>query len=166
MKNILRLINALVIIAVTLSCSDFTGDIVKDNLAAVPVTYDGATTVGFNPYYTVSFALDTFSIRLRIPASSKLKIKEVTNIVTGTTAINVASLSGTTGQYLTSPAQVGGTYYKLSTSVTEFNTKVTGGTKIANPAAGAYAERAFMIKLTMDDNSLIVPVQCRIRVFR
>ena len=168
MKNILKVIISVAVSAILLSCSDnFKGDIVRDSISDIPVTFDGATTAGFNPYYTVSYAAGTtsFSITLKIPDNAKLKIKEVTNIVTGSTAINVASLNAPAGQYLTSPASVNGTSYTLSTSITEYNTKVTAANKIsAAPAAGAFAERAFMFKLTMDDNSIIVPVQCRIRI--
>jgi hypothetical protein len=34
----------------------------------------------------------------------------------------------------------------------------------AAPAAGTFTERAFMFLLTMQDDSQIIPVQCRIRV--
>lgn len=149
-----------------ISCTDeFEGEIVKDNLAEIPVTFDGATTHGFNPYYTVSYAGGSFSITLSIPEDSPLKIKEVNSIVAGTTAINVASLDGTAGKYNTDAIAVNGTSFTLSTSITEFNTKVTGATRItAAPAAGAFTERAFMMRLVMDDNSIIVPMQVRIRV--
>jgi hypothetical protein len=167
MKSILNVIQIFTLAIVLVSCSDFQGDIVKDNLATIPVTFSGTTTAGFNPYYTVSFKTDTFSLRIQIPADAKLKIKEITKMVAGTTSITVASLDGTAGQYFAAPVELNGvTTYKLSTSVTEFNTKVTGTTKITAPAAGAFNERAFMIRLTMDDGSLIVPVQVRIRVFQ
>lgn len=147
------------------SCGD-KWEIVKDNRADIPVTFDGATTVGFNPYYSVSYAGNAFTITLSIPSSSKLKIKEVTNIVAGATSINVASITaGSSIQYLTGPASVNGTTYTLTTSITEFNTKVPSSARILSaPAAGALVERAFMIKLTMDDDSTIIPMQCRIRI--
>lgn len=150
------------------SCNDeFEGEIVRDNLASIPVTYEGAITHGFNPYYIVSFANGNFSITLRIPENSPLKIKEVNSIVAGTTAINVASLNGSAGKYNAEPIPVNGTTFTLTTSITEFNTKVTGATKITvAPAAGAFVERAFMIRLVMEDNSIIVPMQSRIRVFQ
>ena len=162
---IFRLFSGLLFFASIVSCSD-KWEIVKDNRPDIPVTFDGATSVGFNPYYTVSYAAGTFSITLSIPSDAKHKIKEVTNIVAGTTSINVTSLTAATSiQYLVAPASVDGTTYTLSTSITEFNTKVPASAKINSaPAAGTFAERAFMFKLTMDDDSTIIPVQCRIRV--
>jgi hypothetical protein len=168
MNNTFKVIITFILAVILISCNDeFEGEIVRDSLAEIPVTFDGATTNGFNPYYTVSYGTGTtqFSIQLRIPDDSPLKIKEVTNIVAGTTAINAASLNAATGKYIDSPVTVSGNTYTLTTSITEFNTKVTGATRItAAPAAGAFTERAFMIKLTMDDNSIIVPIQVRIRV--
>ncbi|MCW5909755.1 MAG: hypothetical protein KIT62_01715 [Cyclobacteriaceae bacterium] len=146
------------------SCNDeFEGEIVRDNIPATPVTFEGTTTYGFNPYYTVSYAGNNFSITLKIPDNSPVKIKEVSNIVAGATSINAASL-GDAKQYLTTAAAVNGTTYTLTTSITEFNSRAISSPVTAAPAAGALVERAFMFKLTMEDNSIIVPVQCRIRI--
>lgn len=151
------------------SCDDkFEGEIVRDNKPEIPVTFDGATTVGFNPYYTVAYSGGTgaITISLSIPQNAKLKIKQVENIIAGATSINVASItSASQPQYLTAPVVVNGTTFTLNSSITEFNTKVTSGNRItAAPAAGTFTERAFMIRLRMEDDSFIIPVQCRIRV--
>jgi hypothetical protein len=166
MKYMLKIFSAILVVLTIVSCDDtFDGDVIHDNIPAVPVTFDGATTVGFNPYYTVSYAGDVFSIVVTIPDNANLNIKEVSNIVAGATSLNAASLQSATGQYLTGPATVGGKTYTLSTSITEFNTKVATANKINSaPAAGALVERAFMFLLTMDDNTKIIPVQCRIRI--
>lgn len=146
------------------SCNDeFEGDVVRDNIPLIPVTFEGAATAGFNPYYMVSHAGGNFSITLKIPDNSSVKIKEVSNVVAGATSINVASLTNAK-QYLPGPAVVNGTTYTLSTSITEFNTKAISSPVTTPPAEGALVERAFMFKLTMEDNSTIVPVQVRIRV--
>ena len=154
-----------------MSCDDeFEGEVVKDSLPEIPVTFEGATTVGANPYYAVSYATGTFSIKLTIPSDSRLKIKEVTQVVAGATSINVATLKSTL-QY-TTPQAVNGYSFTLTSTIAEYNSKCipnADGTftnvKVnAAPAAGAFAERAFMFKLTMEDGSTIVPVQCRIRV--
>jgi hypothetical protein len=146
----------------------FEGDVVKDNRPEIPVTFDGANTVGFNPYYTVAYSAGTgaISIKVTIPADARLKIKQVENIVAGATSINVASITATSSiQYITAPAIVNGTSYTLNTTLTEFNTKVAASAKVtASPAVGAFTERAFMIRLRMDDDTFIIPVQCRIRV--
>lgn len=164
MKHCLKIFAILFVAFSIVSCDDeFEGEIVKDNLPEIPVVFDGATTEGFNPYYTVSYANGNFSITLSIPEDSPMMIKEVTNVVAGTTAINVASLSNAK-QYLDAPAAVNGYSYTLSTSLTEFNAKAISGAIAAPPAAGVLTERAFMFSLTMEDGSKIVPVQLRIRV--
>ena len=164
MKHCLKIFAVLFAAFTIISCDDeFEGEIVRDNLPEIPVIFDGATTEGFNPYYTVSYANGNFSITLSIPEDSPLKIKEVTNVVAGTTAINVASL-GNAKQYLSGPATVDGYSYTLTTSLTEFNAKAISGAVTAAPAPGVLTERAFMFSLKMEDDSKLVPVQLRIRV--
>jgi hypothetical protein len=164
MKNCLKIFAVLFVAFSVISCDDeFEGEVVKDNLPEIPVVFDGATTAGFNPYYTVSYANGNFSITLSIPQDSPLKIMEVSNVVAGTTAINVASLTNPK-QYLPGPAAVDGYSYTLTTSVTEFNANAISGAIAAAPAPGVLTERAFMFSLTMEDGSKIVPVQCRIRI--
>jgi hypothetical protein len=165
MKNINQIISGLLVTMLIVSCGD-KWEIVKDNRPDIPVNFDGATTVGFNPYYTVSFAGNVFTITVSIPSSAKHKIKEITNIVAGATSINVASITAASSiQYLAAPVSVNGTTYTLSTSIAEFNTKVPASAQISSaPAAGTLVERAFMLKLTMDDDSVIIPMQCRIRI--
>jgi hypothetical protein len=168
MRNIINIFLSCLLLVFVVSCDDkFEDDIVKDNKPEIPVTFDGATTVGFNPYYTVAYsAAGTFSITLSIPSTSRLKIKRVENIVAGATSINPGSLTlASSIQYLTAPVDVNGTTYTLNTSFTEFNTKVAAAARVtAAPAAGTFVERAFQIRLRMDDDTFIIPVQCRIRV--
>jgi hypothetical protein len=164
MKFCLKIFAVLFVAFAAVSCDDeFEGEIVKDNRPEIPVVFDGATTAGFNPYYTVSYANGNFSITLSIPEDSPLKIKEVSNVVAGSTAINVASLSNAK-QYLSGPAAVDGYTYTLTTSLAEFNAKAISNPVTSAPAAGVLTERAFMFSLKMEDDSKIVPVQCRIRV--
>lgn len=164
MKYCLKIFAVLFAAVTVISCDDaFEGEIVKDNVAEIPVMFDGAITEGFNPYYYVSYSNGNFAITLSIPEDSPLKIKEVTNVVAGTTAINVASLSNAK-QYLPAPVAVDGYTYTLTTTLAEFNAKAISGAVTAPPAAGALTERAFMFQLKMEDDSKIVPVQLRIRV--
>ena len=164
MKHCLKIFTVLLLAVSIISCEEeFVGDVVKDNLPEIPVVFEGATTEGFNPYYSVSFANGNFSITVTIPENSPLKIQEVTNVVAGTTAINVASLANAK-QYLSGPLAVDGYSYTLTTSLTEFNAKAISGAVTAAPAVGVLTERAFMFSLKMEDGSKIVPVQCRIRV--
>lgn len=169
MKYLLKLSYMLFIAMLIISCDDeFSHDLVRDNLPEIPVTFDGATTAGFNPYYTVSYGTGStaFDIKFSIPGDAPSKIKEVTKISAGTTAINAGTLNGTSGKYITDPIAVNGTSFTLSSSITEFNTKVTGSTRLtAAPVAPVeFVERAFMFELLMEDGSKIVPVQVRIRV--
>lgn len=162
-----KLILGLIIILSVFSCSDdFEGEIVRDNKPEIPVLFTGSTSAGFNPYYTISYAAGTFSITLTIPETSRLKIKEISRVVGGATSINVSSLTAATSiQYIDAPVAVNGYSFTLNSSITEFNSKVPAAASInAAPAAGALVERAFMFQLVMDDNSVIVPVQCRIRI--
>lgn len=169
MKKYMKFLNLLLLLAIPMvlaSCDDeFEGEIVKDNRPEIPVTFDGAKTVGFTPYYEVSYASGNISIVLSIPENASKSIAEVSNIVAGATSINVGSLGGTAGQYMTGPTVVNGRTFTLNTTIAEYNTKVTGSARItAAPVAGTLVERAFMFRLTMSDGSLIVPVQCRIRI--
>jgi hypothetical protein len=169
MKNTLRIISFILIGASLLctGCNDaFEGEIVKDNRPPVPVTYPGSTSYGFNPYYTVSFADDDFSIVISIPDNLDVSIAEITNSVAGTTAINVASLTAASSiPYVANGTTVNAKTYTINTSITEFNTKVAVASRItAAPAAGVLVERAFMFRLTLSDGTTVVPVQCRIRI--
>jgi len=152
-----------------MSCDDeFEGEVVRDSVPEIPVTFEGATTAGFNPYYPVSYATGTFEIKLTIPSDSKLKIKEITQVVAGATAINAATLKSPR-QY-TTPQAVNGYSFTLTSSIAEYNTKCVpnadgtfSGVRV-NAAPATFTERAFMFLLTMEDGSTIVPVQCRIRI--
>jgi len=72
MKNINRIICGMLLTMSIASCGD-KWEIVKDNRPDIPVTFDGATTVGFNPYYTVSYAANAFTITLSIPSTQSIK---------------------------------------------------------------------------------------------
>ncbi len=169
MKYTFKLFLGMLLSIVVFSCDDkFEGEIVKDNKPAIPVTFEGATSNGFNPYYTVPYQTGAITIKINIPTTSTLKIKQVENIVAGATSINVASITEVSSiQYLAAPVAVNGTTYTFTTSITEFNTKVAASARVtAEPAAGAFTERAFMIRLRMEDDTFIVPVQVRIRVVK
>lgn len=147
---------------------DFTDDIVRDNKPEIPVTFEGATTYGFNPYYTVPYngGASEISFRITIPSNASLHIREVTKMTAGGTAINAGSLSDDqVPSYLDAPVAVNGTSVTITTSIAEFNSKVPGSAITGAPPSGSsFEERAFMFLLTMEDGSEIIPVQCRIRV--
>lgn len=168
MKLYIKLFTVSLAALIFSGCSDeFKDDLVRDNKPEVPVTFEGATTTGFNPYYTVSQAAGTFTITLKIPENSPSKIKQISKVVAGNTSINVASLSGTSGQYFAAPIDVNDYSYTFTTSVAYFDTKVPASARIVSnalPAGSTFKERAFMFQLLMDDDSIIIPVQLRLRV--
>lgn len=151
-----------------ISCNDeFKDDLVRDNQPEIPVTFEGATTAGFDPYYAISYGTGTtaFDIKLRIPDEARMQIKEISKISAGGTAINVATLNDVPGRYINSPIAVNGKSFTLSSSITEFNTKVTGSELIVAPKASEpFIERAFIFELIMEDGSKIVPVPVRLRI--
>lgn len=173
MKKVLNKIVILALLTVGFaSCSkDFTDDLVKDNKPEIPVTFEGATTYGFNPYYSTSLnSAGDSAIRMKvtIPSDARLKIKEVTKVIWGGTGILPGDLTKeSTPSYFPAPilSQDGRTV-TISTNVKEFNSKVSGSTVVATPFPGGatMTERAYLMILTMDDGSTIIPVQCRIRI--
>lgn len=76
----MKLLNYLIAILLTASisgCDDpFEDNLVKDNKPEIPVTFSGATTYGFNPYYTVPNG-GTVTITLTIPESAPVKIQGI-----------------------------------------------------------------------------------------
>jgi hypothetical protein len=166
MKSIKNIFLLLLLVAGSFACDrEFEDDLVRDNRPAVPVTYPGAVTHGFNPYYTVSLTGNRMiEIQLAVPANSPLDIAAITKVVGGGTGINAGSLG--TGTTLSPPIQVNGKTASFRISIDAYNNIVTG---VANriPAtvtAGALVERAFMFSLLMSDGSVIIPTQARIRI--
>ena len=175
--NIQKAFAGFILVLFMTSCTgDFTDDLIKDRTPQIPVTYAGATTAGFNPYYLIPYQGGNaeITITLTIPETSKLKIKEITKVIAGITGINAGGLTSTDPalvlpSYISGPIVVDGYSVTFTTTIAEFNTKVpTSGASKANvtaaPAAGTFTERAFLFLLTMEDDSKIVPMPCRIRI--
>jgi hypothetical protein len=72
--------------------------------------------------------------------------------------------------YLNAPVAASGKTITINTSLTEFNTRLTGANRItaanvdALNATTLYVERAFMFLVTLDDNTTVITQQVRIRV--
>lgn len=154
-----------------LGCADdgeFDHPLVRDNIPAVPVTFTGAITHGANPYYSIPYTGGATAIQLviSIPANSERQIKTITKMIAGATGITPGNvIDVAVPNYLAGPITVNGNSTTINTTITEFNTKVPASARItAAPAAGTFAERAFLFLITLDDNSTIVTQQCRIRV--
>jgi len=175
MKIIKNLFLLLGLLAAGTACDDqFEDDLVRDNRPEVPVTFPGATTVGFNPYYTASLkdtaAVTTgtgpvLTIQMSIPENSGRNIQEITKIVVGGTAINAGSVSNPRVAAYAGPVPVGGTSATYTTDVRNFYLRAgrLSAAERQTVQGGGYAERALMFLVTLDDGSQIVPVQLRVR---
>lgn len=148
------------------SCKDdyVYNDLVQDNLPSVPVTFTGATTYGFDPYYETSVAGGgTIKITLSIPASSGRTIKEITKVAAGATSINAGTLT-TAGNYNTAPIAGNGTTAEFTTTLKDFATKrPTVPATPTTPPTGV-REIAFIFLVTLDDGTEIRTMPVRIRV--
>jgi hypothetical protein len=165
MKKIFQYLIILFTAAGLFSCDDeWTDDIVKDNKPEIPVTYPGTTSVGFNPYYTVSISGNgDIGIVMEIPSTSGHTIKSIKKIVAGATGLTPGNLNDATVPYATDIA-VNATTATFNTSITEFNTRMSAANDVpASIPAGTYVERAFMFTIVLDDDSEIIPVQLRVR---
>jgi len=72
---IYKLFSGMLLLGLIVSCAD-KWEIVKDNRPDIPVTFVGATTNGFNPYYTVLYAADSFFITLSIRVMPNIKSRK------------------------------------------------------------------------------------------
>lgn len=165
MRNIInRLLLLLVIATVAFSCKDDDefSDLVRDNRPAVPVTFPGATTYGFNPYIETSIGAGGGIIfTIAIPESSGRTIKEITKIAAGATAINAGTLNS--AGYNTESIPVNGTTATFTTSLPEFNAK-RPTVPTSAVAAPNFREIAFIFLITLDDDTQIITQQVRVRI--
>lgn len=173
MKTIKNLLLLLCLAAGAFACDDqFEDDLVRDNRPEVPVTYPGATTFGFNPYYSASLK-DTavtstaeLAIQMAIPENSPRSIQEVSKVIVGATGINVAALNAASRRSFVPPFPGNGKTASLTTPVRTFYLaagKLTDAEVTALRAPGGYVERALLFLVTLDDGSQIVPMQLRVR---
>jgi hypothetical protein len=165
MKNIInRLFLLLIIACAAFACKndDVFSELVRDNRPAVPVTFPGATTFGFNPYIEASLealkAGENITFTLAIPESSGRTIKEITKVGAGATAINAGTLNG--AGYNTAPIPGTGTTATFTTTLADFNRlRRTPTTQVA-----AGQELAFIFLVTLDDDTQIITQQVRARI--
>lgn len=121
----------------------------------------------FRPGFTVRASRATGDIKfdLEIPTSSNRSIKEITNIVAGTTAGRFFGRTPATDfVYITTPIAGSGNKVSFSTTLTQFTTK-TGRAVPANNAANAVElPLQFFFLITLDDNSTLVSEPVRVLV--
>jgi hypothetical protein len=181
MKNLYRVLTFVALVGVFSQCADdgeYDHPINRDNIPEVPVLFTGSTSFGANPYYQVAFqgGAAPITITVSVPDDAPVKIKEITKMIAGTTAITPGNvISGTVANYLAAPIQVNGASATISTSLTEFNAKMPAASRVTQAAVDAaatstpatpYVERAFLFLVTLEDGSTIVTQQVRLRVVK
>lgn len=170
MKNTFLTILLLALLAGgSFSCKDdlVYSDLVRDNRPAIPVTFPGATTYGFNPFITSSIAAGgNIQFTLSIPSTSGRTIKEITKIVGGATGINVATLNAatTTTAYNTAPIAGSGTTAVFTTTLAAFKAKYPTVSTVPATQANTFTEIQFLFLVTLDDGTQIVPEPVRVRI--
>jgi hypothetical protein len=175
MKTIKNLFLLLCLAAGAFACDDqFEDDLVRDNRPEVPITYPGATTYGFNPYYTASISdtattAPTLTVQMAIPENSPRNIQEITKVIVGATSINAGNVTNPARASIVPAIPVGGKSAAVTMPIRTFylaSGKLSAAevTTLNNPTG--YVERALMFLVTLDDGSQIVPVQVRVRFTR
>lgn len=158
----------LLLAVVGMSCKDNFNysELVRDNRPAIPVTFPGTTSYGFNPFIQTSIAAGgPIQFTLSIPASSGRTIKEITKVVGGATGITIATLNAATAtsQFNTAPIPGSGTTAVFTTTLAAFKAKypsvVTAPVALPN-----YTEIQFIFLVTLDDGTQIVPEPVRVRL--
>lgn len=158
---------AIFIIAAVLlcnSCSKQEIDPLADTRPDVPVSITNATEFRPDPTVTTSIGGGgAIQIVLSIPGQTGRTIKEISRIATFTSYTRIQS-TGTTGFYVLTPIQVGGTSFTYNTSLTEYFSK--NPVSAANPAARANTELAlrFYFLITLDDGSKLFTMPVRVLV--
>jgi hypothetical protein len=169
MKKIV--LNIMLLLAVSVSffsCEKDYGQFGSDNKPDVPVTYDGATTYGFNPYIEVpKNSTEEVTIRLQIPEGTGRSITEIVRVVGGKTAINAASVTtkADAANTIAQGIQGSGNSVVFTTTLDDLRAKFPNITELNGPSGTAtYSEFAFMFLLKLDNNDTIIPVQFRLRI--
>ena len=150
------------------SCKDdlIYSDLVQDRRPAVPVTFPGAATFGFNPFIVSSLAAGgKIEFTLSIPASSGRTIKEITKVVGGATSINVGTLNTATATtaFNAAPIPGSGTMATFTTTIADVKKKYPS-VSIVPVALPNFTEIQFLFLVTLDDGTQLVPTPVRVRV--
>lgn len=164
MKKMKNYIFLLILALFASSCEQDFGELNSDNVAPVPLTFPNATTVGFDPYISVSLG-DGGEIRyeMEIPESSGRTIAEITKVVGGASDLNVGTLSSGTS-YIDDPIQVGSTSTEFVTSISEFEERVRTNSAGEVTSVEVGDELAFLFLVTLDNGDQIVSTRVRVRV--
>lgn len=180
-KRLIYLFSLLTFSTVLLSCEkDYDGlGPLEDSIADIPVTVTNRDFFELVPIVTASVANGgNFSITFQIP-SDKGRIREITRVATGTSA--VVNLQGSTPRLIynydtpsqTNPVIIGNgtneiTFSSTLATYTAYRTRVTAA--VAGPAAtvsvtpSAPTQLRFFFLLTLEDGTQIIPTEVRVRV--
>ncbi len=146
------------------SCEKNYTELYTDNRPDIPVTFEGATTHGFNPFIEVPLSQDNFSLTLVIPQESGRQIREITRVLGGATGITAGAVRAAT--YIAAPIAGNGNRVVFNTSVAAFRASSAANNTLVqnflNNATLTRLEIAFMFLVTLDDGQEIIPVQARV----
>ncbi|MCL7987971.1 hypothetical protein M8998_08475 [Sphingobacterium sp. lm-10] len=146
------------------SCEKDYTEFYSDNRPEIPVTFEGATTHGFNPYIIVPLSNGNISFTLTIPETSGRTIASISRVHAGATSINAGGVRAAT--YLTEPIAGNGTRATFTTSIDEFRSKSAANNTLIqnfiNNATLTQLEIAYMFLVTLDNGQEIIPVQTRV----
>lgn len=145
------------------SCEKDYTEFYSDNKPEIPVTFEGATTHGFNPYIELPVTQDEFSLTLTIPSNSGRQIKEISKVLAGSTAINAGGVRA--GTYISSPIAGSGNKVTFNTSISEFRASSdANNTLVANFLSGSTQQLqiAFMFLVKLDNDQEIIPVPVQV----
>ncbi|MFZ4261864.1 hypothetical protein ACFRAE_07465 [Sphingobacterium sp. HJSM2_6] len=164
MKTIYNIIIAILVITGLSACKKEYYSLYKDNKPEIPVTYEGARTAGFNPYIEIPATQNNISVTLLIPETSGRKIKEISKVEAGSTAINANGARK--GKYISSAIAGQGNKVTFSTTLSSFKAYSPNNEKlIADFMTNAKANElqiAFMFLIKLDNDQEIIPVQLRV----
>lgn len=164
MKNIINTIIIALFVTLFSACKKEYTDLYKDNRPDIPVTYEGATTYGFNPYITQPLSKNEISFTLTIPSGSGRTIKEISKVLAGTTAVNAGGVRA--GTYIAAPIPGNGTRAVFNTSIAAFKASSAANRALVERfeanATATQLQIAFMFLLKLDNDQEIIPVQAQV----
>jgi len=151
---------------VFVSCEKDYNEFYSDNHPDVPVTYQEATSHGFNPYIEVPLSTGNFTLTLTIPENSGRSIKEIRKVLGGSTSINAGGLSAANFvNYISNPIAGNGRTAVFSSSISEFRSKNAANEKLVadfEASSSSRLEIAFMFQVILDNDQTVIPVQARV----
>ncbi|MFD2741813.1 hypothetical protein, partial [Sphingobacterium populi] len=146
------------------SCEKNYTEFYSDSRPDIPVTFEGATTHGFNPYIIVPLNDGNISFTLAIPETSGKTITSISRVHAGATNINAGGVRAAT--YIDAPIAGNGNRATFTTTIDEFRSKSAANNALIQDFIDdediSQQEIAFMFLVTLNDGQEIIPVQTRV----